>query len=149
MEVRRITDSEKETEEFARQIAQVLIDKNVIITMHGELGAGKTAFVRGFAKGLGFDENVTSPTFTIMNSYNKEKDLYHFDMYRLSSRDELVELGLEEYLDKRTLVGISIIEWPENIGYNNGDIKITINKLGDSKREYILEAEDAGYLYGV
>ena len=146
MEIRKVTNGEAETMQLAGKLARILCGKNVIITMHGELGAGKTAFVRGFAKGLKIEENVTSPTFTIMNSYDR---LYHFDMYRLVSKDELVELGLEEFLDKRSLDGISIIEWPENIGFSNADIKITINKLDENKREFILEAKDACYLHSV
>ena len=81
--------------------------------MFGELGAGKTAFTRGFAKGMGIDSDVSSPTFALVNEYRgKEKTLYHFDMYRISGWDDLYSTGYFDYLDEGAVL---IIEWSENI----------------------------------
>ena len=93
----RITNSEKETEQFGRELAAILPYPSVLC-LYGELGAGKTALIRGLAEGLGLTCRVSSPTFTIVNEYQGEKELIHFDMYRLSGPDELFEIGWEDYL---------------------------------------------------
>lgn len=89
-------------------LAQVL-EKNDIVYLTGELGAGKTTLVRGIARGLGYAGRVTSPTFTLMNVYPAGMDIFHFDFYRLEGTD-LGDLGLEDYLEKE---GLSLIEWPQ------------------------------------
>ena len=85
--------------------------KGDVIAFFGDLGAGKTAFVRGFVKGLGISDRVVSPTFTIVNEYDAKEKLYHFDVYRLEDVDEFYAIGGEEYFDK----GICLIEWGEII----------------------------------
>ena len=83
-----------------------------MLAFTGDLGAGKTAFVRGLARGLGIAERVTSPTFTIVNEYDGPTPLFHFDMYRLGSEDELFDIGWEDYLARP---GICAVEWSEQI----------------------------------
>jgi tRNA threonylcarbamoyladenosine biosynthesis protein TsaE len=89
-------------------LARVL-EKNDVVYLTGELGAGKTTLVRGIARGLGYTGRVTSPTFTLMNIYAADIDIFHFDFYRLQGND-LADLGLEEYLEKE---GLSLVEWPQ------------------------------------
>ncbi len=101
--------SEAEMEELGEKIARVL-DLNDLVYLIGELGAGKTTLVRGIARGRGYKGRVTSPTFTLMNVYSTEHaQINHFDFYRLNY-DEICDLGLEDYLDRK---GISLIEWPQ------------------------------------
>lgn len=100
--------SEQEMEHLGHRIASIL-KGNDLIYLIGELGAGKTTLVRGIVKGRGFQGRVSSPTFTLMNVYPGDVDMYHFDFYRLNSSD-FTDLGLEDYLEKQ---GISMIEWPE------------------------------------
>ena len=97
---------------FGQRIAQVTAGAGVIF-LEGDLGAGKTAFVRGLARGLGIADRVTSPTFTIVNEYDGGRlPLFHFDMYRLGSTDELFEIGWEDYLGRG---GVCAVEWSENV----------------------------------
>ncbi len=101
--------NETEMEKLGQKIARVL-DYNDLVYLMGELGAGKTTLVRGIARGKGYNGRVTSPTFTLMNIYNTEDaQINHFDFYRLNY-DEICDLGLEDYLDRK---GISLIEWPQ------------------------------------
>lgn len=100
--------SEEEMISLGRLLAQVL-EKNDIVYLIGELGAGKTTLVRGIAKGLGYTGRVTSPTFTLMNIYPAGINIFHFDFYRLEG-SQLGDLGLEDYLEKE---GLSLIEWPQ------------------------------------
>lgn len=106
-----ITNSEQETKKIAKKIASKL-DKNAVIVLSGELGAGKTKFTEGFLSYFGLENEISSPTFTIVNEYKNEKvTIYHFDVYRLSDIDEFYAIGGEEYFSK----GICIIEWGEII----------------------------------
>ena len=110
-----LVNSVEETFQVANKIAEI-INMPAIILLHGDLGAGKTHFVKGFAKALGCEDLVTSPTFTIMNEYLGGKfPIYHFDMYRLQDCEEARMLGFDEYFDMKSLKGISIVEWPENV----------------------------------
>lgn len=130
------TKNENETMSFAREFAKQIKSPCVII-LKGDLGAGKTHFVKGFVQGKKIKSLVTSPTFTIMNIYQGKKlKVYHFDMYRLSSSEEAEELGFYEYFDHDSLDGITIVEWPEHVPElaKNYDIEITIQKLGQDKR---------------
>ena len=107
-----ITSSEGETEDLGRRLGQRL-EPGAVIAFTGGLGAGKTAFVRGLARGLGITDRVTSPTFTIVNEYEGGRlPLFHFDMYRLGSSEELFEIGWEDYLARR---GVCAVEWSENV----------------------------------
>ncbi len=106
-----ITNSEQETKNIARDLASK-IDKNAVIVLSGELGAGKTKFTEGFLSYFGLENEISSPTFTIVNEYQNEKaTIYHFDVYRLADVDEFYAIGGEEYLAK----GICIVEWGEVI----------------------------------
>ena len=113
-------------EALGEKLARSLPEHGVVIAMYGELGAGKTAFVRGLARGLEVDGAVTSPTFTIVNELYGKRDLFHFDMYRLGSADELFDIGWEDYLDRG---GVCAVEWSENVEEAlSGAIRITIHK---------------------
>ena len=107
-----ITNSERETEELGIRLAERLEPGNVV-AFTGDLGAGKTAFTRGLARGLGITDRVTSPTFTIVNEYEGGRlPLFHFDLYRLSSSNELFDIGWEDYLARG---GVCAVEWSENV----------------------------------
>jgi len=107
-----VTNSPEETEALGAKLAERL-RPGTVLAFTGDLGAGKTAFVRGMARGLGITDRVTSPTFTIVNEYEGGRlPLFHFDMYRLGSSDELFDIGWEDYLRRG---GVCAVEWSENI----------------------------------
>ena len=107
-----VANSERETEELGARLAEVL-EPGAVVAFTGGLGAGKTAFTRGLARGLGITGRVTSPTFTIVNEYEGGRlPLFHFDMYRLGSADELFDIGWEDYLARK---GVCAVEWSENV----------------------------------
>ena len=120
------THSPEETEAVGRRLAALLRPGDVI-AYYGDLGAGKTAFTRGLAAGLGVTEQVTSPTYTIVNEYlSGRMPLFHFDMYRLGSADELFDIGWEDYLARG---GVCAVEWSENVDEAfEAPIRITITK---------------------
>ena len=132
-----ITHSPEETERLGKALA-ALLQPGDIIAYRGDLGAGKTAFTRGLAKGLGCREQVTSPTYTIVNEYLSGKyPLFHFDMYRLASSDDLFDIGWEDYLERG---GICAVEWSENVAdAMENAIVVTIEKLGDDARRITIE----------
>ena len=134
-----ITHNEKETEAFGKELAG-MITAPAVLCMYGELGAGKTALVRGLAEGLGLDCTVSSPTFTIVNEYLGERDLIHFDMYRLSSADELFEIGWEDYLRRNAILAV---EWSENVedAFDGSEIRIRFEKLSETDRRIVLEGD--------
>lgn len=105
------TNSYIETEKIGQVVGEALKTGDVVC-LSGDLGVGKTAFVKGLAKGIGITEHITSPTFTIVNEYQGKYKLYHFDVYRVNDSDELNEIGFEEYIYGD---GISVIEWAEII----------------------------------
>ena len=125
-----VTASEEETIRFAKEYAKTLRAGDVVL-LHGELGAGKTAFVKGIAQGLGIEEEITSPTYAYMNDYG---GLYHYDCYRLKSGAQAEALGLADYFYAD---GICVIEWSENIA----DVlperckEVFIRKIGENERE--------------
>ena len=137
-----ITKNENETMLFGEKFAKV-VKKGAVITLIGDLGAGKTHFVKGFAKGLHCSNMVTSPTFTILNNYEGgDLPIYHFDMYRLNSKEEAEELGFEEYFDSESLDGVTVVEWPENVEglINMPNYQIEIKKMDNlSERKIIVE----------
>ncbi len=107
-----VTHSREETEALGARLADALAEGRVV-AFTGDLGAGKTAFVSGMARALGVEERVTSPTFTIVNEYEGGRlPLFHFDMYRLGSADELFHIGWEDYLARG---GVCAVEWSENV----------------------------------
>ena len=120
------TNAPEQTEQLGKNLAGLLRPGDVI-AYYGDLGAGKTALTRGIAAGLGIEEPVTSPTYTIVNEYlSGRMPLFHFDMYRLSSSDELFDIGWEDYLARG---GVCAVEWSENVEDALTDaIRITIEK---------------------
>ena len=128
-----ISNSADQTFEAGKSLVTMLSPGDVL-AFHGDLGAGKTVFVRGIASGLGLDARVTSPTFTIVNEYDGKIPLFHFDMYRLSGSDELFEIGWEDYL---TRGGICAVEWSEitEDAFPDNTINIYIKKIDDDTRE--------------
>ena len=106
-----ITHSPEETEAIGEKLAKNLAP-GTVLAYRGDLGAGKTAFTRGLARGLGCRGRVTSPTFTIVNEYDGPTPLFHFDMYRLADADALFDIGWEDYLDRG---GVCAVEWSENV----------------------------------
>ena len=129
-----ITHSESETEALGAAFAAKL-PAGAVAALYGELGCGKTAFVRGMAKGMGIDCLVNSPTFTIVNEYEGGKmPLFHFDMYRLGSADELYDIGWEDYLSRG---GVCAVEWSENVpgAFDGDEYVVRFTKLSDMDRE--------------
>ena len=128
-----ITNSPFETEKVGEALGKVLLPGS-ILAYEGDLGAGKTAFTRGLARGLGATEQVTSPTYTIVNEYlSGRMPLFHFDMYRLASSDDLWDIGWEDYLERG---GVCAVEWSENVRDAMEDaITVCIQKLGEEKRK--------------
>ena len=135
-----ITTSESETEALGAKLAASLPGGSVV-AMYGDLGAGKTAFVRGMARGMGLQARVSSPTFTIVNEYLGERDLIHFDMYRLSGADELFDIGWEDYLARGA---VCAVEWSENVedAFFGDEIRVRIEKLSDTGRKITIEGAE-------
>lgn len=134
------SNSAKETENIARAFAKTLKSGDVVC-LNGDLGAGKTVFTAGLAKGLGVSGPVSSPTFTIMNCYSGDIPLYHFDVYRISDSDEMYDTGFDEYISGD---GVSVIEWAEVIADilpgARYDVTITKNlEIHDDYREISVE----------
>ncbi len=132
-----ITNSPAETEALGAALAEQL-QPGTVIAYTGDLGAGKTAFTRGLARGLGYLEPVTSPTYTVVNEYLGGKmPLFHFDMYRLGSAEDLWDIGWEDYLDRG---GICAVEWSENVAEALEDpIFVHIEKTGDESRKITID----------
>ncbi len=134
------TSSPMQTMQVGEKLAKT-VKRGVVFTLKGDLGAGKTHFVKGFVKGLGCNALVTSPTFTLLNVYEGgDFTVYHFDMYRLSSLEEAVELGFSEYFDLNSLDGVVFVEWPENVDglIKCPHIEIEIQKIDDNRRKIIV-----------
>ena len=136
-----ITNSPAETESVGAALSKIL-SPGAVIAYRGDLGAGKTAFTRGLARGLGYREPVTSPTYTIVNEYlGGRLPLFHFDMYRLASSDDLFDIGWEDYLDRG---GICAVEWSENVADAMEDaVTVTIEKTGENARRITIEGGEA------
>ena len=122
--------STEETETLGEKLAGSLRPGDVIAYL-GDLGAGKTAFTRGLARGLGCTGRVTSPTFTIVNEYEGPIPLFHFDMYRLSDADELFDIGWDDYLARG---GVCAVEWSERVTEEipSGAITVTISRCAEN-----------------
>lgn len=134
---RFITNSAEETEQLGERIASKLKGMEVI-ALFGGLGMGKTAFTRGLARGLGADDVVSSPTFALVNEYSGRVPVYHFDMYRVTSWEDLYSTGFFDYLD----TGVLVIEWSENIegALPENALRITISR-GESDNQRIFDIE--------
>jgi len=109
-----LSKSEAQTQDLGVRLGR-LLQQPALILLQGDLGAGKSVLARGIARGLGVDPQlpITSPTFTLMNHYPARLDLYHFDLYRVSDPDELLEIGFDEFAHGR---GVTLVEWPERLG---------------------------------
>ena len=131
------TNSAEETERLGQRLGETLRGGEVVAYL-GELGAGKTAFTRGLARGLGISMRVTSPTYTIVNEYTGGRlPLFHFDMYRLGSEEELFDIGWEDYLARG---GVCAVEWSENVsGAMEDAITVQIEKTSDEGRKITIE----------
>ena len=134
-----ISNSENETKLIGKKFAENLKKRDIVV-LTGDLGAGKTKFTEGILQFFKLDNEISSPTFTIVNEYSNDKTtIYHFDVYRLEDEDEFFAIGGEEYFEN----GICLIEWGELIenALPNHYIKITFNRLfeNDDKREIIIE----------
>ena len=136
-----LSNSPEQTEKIGAALAKIL-QPGAVLAYRGDLGAGKTAFTRGLARGLGYEEPVTSPTYTIVNEYlGGRLPLFHFDMYRLASSDDLWDIGWEDYLDRG---GVCAVEWSENVDdAMENAIFVTIEKLGDDDRRITIEGGDS------
>ena len=135
-----LTHSPEETEAVGAALGKVL-SAGSAIAYEGDLGAGKTAFTRGLARGLGYPEPVTSPTYTIVNEYlGGRLPLFHFDMYRLASSDDLWDIGWEDYLDRG---GVCAVEWSENVrDAMEQAITVRIEKTGPDSRRITIQGGD-------
>ncbi len=137
------THSESETEALGAAFAKTL-PAGAVAALYGELGCGKTAFVRGMARGMGIGCLVNSPTFTIVNEYLGGPGtipLFHFDMYRLGGADELYDIGWEDYLGRG---GVCAVEWSENVpgAFDGDEIAVRFEKTGDNDRTITIGRED-------
>ena len=135
-----ITNSPLETEAVGQALATQL-KPGTVLAYRGDLGAGKTAFTRGLARGLGATDPVTSPTYTIVNEYlSGRMPLFHFDMYRLNSADDLFDIGWEDYLERG---GVCAVEWSENVAEAlEGPMVVMIEKLGEDTRRITITGGD-------
>ena len=137
-----VSKSENETIEFANNLASLLKNGDIIV-LSGDLGSGKTKFTQGVLKHFGLEDEISSPTFTIVNEYHKdETNIYHFDVYRLTDSDEFYAIGGDEYLNN----GICIIEWGEIIEdiLPNDYIKINFTKDVENENYRTLELIGTG-----
>ncbi len=134
----KVTSCADETELVGAELAKYVLENNLdFVALYGDLGAGKTAFTRGFATIIAPDADVCSPTYTIVNEYEGRIPLFHFDMYRIEDEDALDSIGFYDYLER----GIIITEWSENIPYALPDkfVRVTIEKLEDDERKITAE----------
>lgn len=131
------TNSENETKKIAASFSKILVPGS-IVALEGDLGAGKTVFVKGLADALGYSGEVTSPTFTLINIYDAETDIYHMDFYRLNSLKEILDIGTEEYFYGDN---ICLVEWAEKMGdeFPEDSFKVKITMLGEKEREIVIE----------
>ncbi len=140
MEQVKITTSEEETNILASQLASKLLP-GAIVLLNGDMGAGKSVFARGIIQSLGYKGAVTSPTFTLMNEYPTEPVVYHFDLYRLKSYDQLYDIGYDEYVYSD---GISLIEWSEKMEHllPENYVEIIIEKIDPTTRKITVIPDD-------
>jgi len=127
-----LTSNEEETINEGKKLGATLSPGSVV-ALYGDLGTGKTAFTRGLAAGLGITNNVSSPTFTIVNEYQGDIPLFHFDMYRLENENELFDIGWDDYLERS---GVCAVEWSEKVpgAFPPDTIIVTLENLGGTQR---------------
>lgn len=121
-------ENEEATFKYGEKLGK-LLTKGSVVCLNGDLGAGKTAITKSIAKSMGIDEDITSPTFTIINEYDSEVPLYHFDVYRIGSSEEMYDIGYEEYINSD---GICIIEWAHLIEDVLPEERLDIEMLYDN-----------------
>ncbi|MDO9493323.1 tRNA (adenosine(37)-N6)-threonylcarbamoyltransferase complex ATPase subunit type 1 TsaE [Acetobacterium sp.] len=142
LEKRIITKSSQETFDFGKYLGEA-IDFPLIIFLQGEMGTGKTLFSKGFVAGKGLDDEVTSPTYTIVNEYGNPPRIFHFDLYRLQDPDELYQMGFEDYLNQGCTL---LLEWPELVLEDQFDPKLEISLESrletPEQREIILKTDN-------
>jgi tRNA threonylcarbamoyladenosine biosynthesis protein TsaE len=136
-----VSGSPEQTAEFAGRLAEKLAE-NDVLTLEGDLGAGKTTFTKGLAKGLGVRRNVNSPTFTIIKEYQGRLPLYHMDVYRLD--DSFEDLGFDEYFHGG---GVTVVEWAHLIEEQLPEEKLAVTILRKSDRERIIRLDPSGSRY--
>ena len=134
-----LTHNEQETEAVGEALAARL-EAGAVIAYTGDLGAGKTAFTRGLARGLGWQGRVTSPTFTIVNEYEGRIPLFHFDLYRLGGEDELFDIGWEDYLARG---GVCAVEWSERVeeALPPETVRVTLRRSPESENWRVITVE--------
>ena len=135
MELNFTSNSPLDTERVGESLARLLDDNKIeraFIALRGEMGVGKTAFVRGFSSYFGI-KSVKSPTYTVLNEYKGRRNIHHFDLYRISDGDDLYSIGYDDAIESD---GYSLAEWSENIEYALPEryLRVNIEKLGDSER---------------
>lgn len=136
-----ITQSEEDTLRLGKEIGERLRPGSVICLV-GDLGSGKTCFTKGIASGLGIEDVISSPTFTIMNEYEGKVPLYHFDVYRIDE-DEFLDIGLDEYLYGD---GVTVIEWADRLdGAIRDALWVSITAKGENTREFLFRWDNPGY----
>ncbi len=138
-----ITNSAEETEKIGERLCEAFLRsgiKKAFISMEGEMGVGKTAFTRGFARALGIG-GVKSPTYTVVNEYHGSANVYHFDMYRITDPDDLYSIGYDEYIEKD---GYCIAEWSENIRSElpSDSINVKIERIRDFENQRKITISD-------
>ncbi len=142
LEKRIITKSSQETFDFGKYLGEV-IDFPLIIFLQGQMGAGKTLFSKGFVAGMGLSDEVTSPTYTIVNEYGNPAKIFHFDLYRLQDPDELYEMGFEDYLNQGCTL---LLEWPDLVLQDQFEPKLEITLKSclemPEQREIILRTDN-------
>lgn len=139
-----VTYSEEETVKLGIRMGRLLKAGDIVL-LYGDLGAGKTVFTRGIALGLGAQDMVTSPTYTLMHTYKGKVPIYHFDLYRLSGPDEVLDLGYEEFFYGD---GVTIVEWPERLEYlcPQEHLRVMLEVAGNSQsRKVIVDAVGSRY----
>ncbi len=141
-----VTTSAEQTQELGRKLGELLTSGALVLLM-GELGAGKTALTHGIARGLGVDTDVpiTSPTYTLMNSYSARVPLYHFDLYRLISADDLLDLGFEDYFYGS---GVAVVEWAERCPeLTSESLSINIDYVDEITRTVKIQCTGSNQFY--
>lgn len=137
----RLTTGPAETEALGEALGKVLT-AGAVVAFTGDLGAGKTAFVRGMARGLGCEGRVTSPTFTIVNEYEGGRlPLFHFDLYRLGGSDELFDIGWEDYLGRG---GVCAVEWSERVedALDGDTVRVELRRGGTEDQRIVVITPD-------
>ncbi|HKM32420.1 MAG TPA: tRNA (adenosine(37)-N6)-threonylcarbamoyltransferase complex ATPase subunit type 1 TsaE [Oscillospiraceae bacterium] len=135
-----ISKSVAQTEHYAQKLAW-LLKSGDIVAFRGGLGVGKTAFVRGLARGLGMDDEVSSPTFSLVHEHRGKYTLYHFDMYRIQGEDDLYATGFYDYMDGDSILAI---EWSENIedSLPENAVVVTISVVDENTRKIVIEGDE-------